>query len=205
MALEEVIVIIFREYTPILALLAGLMFGDMLMLLGFLAGVGKANFFMIILFGFLGGLIHDLAFYLIANSRAIHFIKRKFRLSKRKNKIAQIIEKMGSGHYFLPILMAKFVYGVRDAVILYVAHNNKNLKKYLLVVSGADLIWLITITSLGWLAGRGFTSLVTLFKGFEKWLFILLVAALILYFLNRFIISFLLKHGRRYAKEILNV
>jgi membrane protein DedA with SNARE-associated domain len=205
MALEEVLVSFFMAYTPLLALIAGLMMGDLLLLLGFMAGTGKANFFFIIIFGFVGGLIHDIAFYFIANSRLIHFIKKKFKFLRKKNGVAQIIEKMGSGHYFLPILIAKFVYGVRDAVIMYVAHNNKNFKKYLLAVSSADLIWLVTITSVGWLAGRGYTSIAHLFKGFEKWIFIILVVFIITYSINKFIISFMYRHIRKHAKNMLNI
>ena len=108
---------------------------------------------------------------------------------------------MGNKHYFLPVLIAKFVYGVRDAVILYVAHNNKNFKRYLIVVACADLIWLVTITSVGWLTGQGFTVFVRLFRGFEKWLFILLAGAIIWYILNKSMISFILKHAKRIIKR----
>lgn len=203
MVVEEVILHFFQAYTPLLAFISGLMVGDLMIFLGILAGTGKANLFTIILFGFIGGLIHDISFYFIANSRFMHAIKKRFKLSKKKNKIAQIIEKMGNGHYFLPVLMAKFIYGVRDAVVTYVAHNNKNFKKYVLVVAGADLIWLVTITSVGWLAGKGFTTIVVIFKGFEKWLFILLAGIIFLYLLNKFLTRFALKHIKRHAKKIL--
>lgn len=203
MVFEEAIWSFFKAYNPLLALFAGLVAGDLMIFLGILAGTGKANFFLIIFFGFIGGLIHDTIFYFVANSRIIYFIKKRFKLKGRKNKIAQIIEKMGRGHYFLPILMAKFVYGVRDAVILYVAHNNKNFKKYIVVVAGADLIWLTIITSVGWLAGKGFTTLISLFKGFEKWLFILLAGIVLLYILNKFVIRFVMKHVKKHAKRII--
>lgn len=203
MALEEVLISFFYMYAPLLAFVAGLAIGDLMLFLGILAGAGKVNFFIILLFGFIGGIIHDILFYFIANSPIAHSIKKRFKLSKKRNKIAGFIEKMGNGHYFLPVLIAKFVYGVRDAVILYVAHNNKSLKKYLIVVASADLIWLVTITSVGWLAGQGFTIFISLFKGFEKWLFILLAGAIILYILNKFIISFILKHAKRIIKKHL--
>ncbi|MEK6850517.1 MAG: hypothetical protein AABX85_03000 [Nanoarchaeota archaeon] len=201
MALEEVLVSFFYMYAPLLAFIAGLAIGDLMLFLGILAGAGKINFFIILLFGFIGGLIHDILFYFIANSPTAHFIKKRFKLSKRKNKIAGFIEKIGNGHYFLPILIAKFVYGVRDAVILYVAHNNKNFKRYLLVVACADFIWMTTIVSIGWLAGQGFTAFINLFRGFEKWLFILLAGLIILYILNKSVISFILKHAKRIIKK----
>src|SRR3989344_5554507 len=141
MALEAMLISLFSGYSNLLAFLAGLLAGDIILILSILAGAGKANIFLIVLFGFIGGVIHDAVFYYIANSRLMHFIKNKFKLSKNKNKAAQFIEKISSRHYFLPVLIAKFIYGVRDAVILYVAHNNRSFKRYIFVVAIADLIW----------------------------------------------------------------
>lgn len=203
MAFEEVLLAFFRDYTPLLAFFGGLFVGDLMILLGILAGAGKANFFIILLFGFLGGLLHDIVFYFVAHTKLVDIIKKKFKLSKKRNKIAQLIEKMGRGNYFLPVLIAKFVYGVRDAVVLYVAHNNKKLKNYLYVVASAEIIWLVTITSVGWLAGKGFITIASISKGYEKWLFILLAALILIYFINKFIISFVLKHIRKHAKKII--
>jgi|SRR3989338_5753150 len=193
MAIAETLLVLFNEYSIILALIAGLMMGDLMILLGIMAGAGKANFFLILLFGYIGGVLHDVLFYFLSNSRLMHRIKKRYRLPAKKNKIAHFIEKLGKGHYFWPILLAKFVYGVRDAVVLYVAHNHKSFKKYLLVVSLAEIIWISIITSIGWLAGRGFTSLLKLFKGLEKWLLIILIGVILIYLINKFIISMLFR------------
>jgi len=203
MAFEEMLISFFQNYSSALAFMSGLMIGDLMIFLGILAGAGKVNFFAVLFFGFLGGLIHDIAFYLVANSRFAHSFKKRLKLSKKRNKLIQIIEKLGNGHYFLPVLMAKFVYGVRDIMILYVAHNNKSFKKYIRTISLADLIWISTVTSIGWLAGRGFTTIVTIFKGFEKWLFILLAGIVLLYLLNKFILAFVLKHLEKYTKKLI--
>ena len=97
MAITEAIITFFSAYTPFLAFLAGLVLGDMMILLGILAGAGKANFFIIILMAFIGGLIHDTIFYFISNSRFANLLKKKLKLSKKKNIIANFIEKMGGG------------------------------------------------------------------------------------------------------------
>jgi len=193
MALERVLIDLFSAYYPLLAFMAGLLAGDIMMFLGILAGAGKANFFLLILFGFIGGVLHDILFYIISNSKLMNFIKRVFRLPKKRNRIARFIEGIGNDHYFWPVFMAKFVYGVRDVVILYVAHNHKSFKKYLLIVSIADLIWILVITSAGWVAGKGFTSMLRIFKGLEKWLFISLAGIILIYLVNKFIVYFFSK------------
>jgi membrane protein DedA with SNARE-associated domain len=203
MVLAEVAMSMFQNYTFILAFLAGLFIGDLVLVLGLFAGAGKTNFWIIILFAFIGGLIHDIIFYFISNSKFAHFIKKKFKLSKKRNKIAHYIERLSNGSYFIPVLIAKYVYGVRDAVILYVAHNEKSLRKYIFTVSPADLIWLFSVTGLGWLAGKGYTSIIPLVQGFEKWIFLVFLGLLVYYLILRIIAGFIFKELTKHTKRLI--
>lgn len=182
MIFERLILELFSNYYFLLAFMAGFVIGDVVIILGMLAGANKIQFWPIILFAFIGGICHDILYYYISNSRFGYFIKKKFKLSKKKSKMAQYIEKLSGESYFLPVLIAKFIYGVRDAVILYISHNNKNFKKYILITSSTELIWLLTVTSIGWLAGRGFTQILYLFKGVEK-LTLFIILLLVVYYL----------------------
>lgn len=199
MSLGSTVITFFQDYNLILAFIAGLAIGDLMIFLGILAGAGKANFFLLVLIALIGGILHDTFMYLVANTKFAGYIKKRLKISKKRNKIAMFIESMKGKNYFIPILIAKFVYGVRDAAIIYVAHNNKKFKKFILTVALADLIWLLTITFVGWLAGKGFTTILTLFKGFEKWLFLIVISILAIYFINKFIISTVLKLIKKFA------
>ncbi len=201
MAIQEVIISSLQAYAPLLAFLSGLAIGDALILLAMLAGAGKISFWSIFILGFIGEVTHDIIFYFISNSKFAHYIKKKLRLSKKRSKIAEYIEKISVGKsYFLPLVIAKFVYGVRDAVVIYVSHNEKSFKKYLLTVIPAGLIWITTITSTGWLAGKGFVELLYVIKGIEKWLAIFLLSIIALYLINKFVISTIL----RFIKKNIN-
>jgi membrane protein DedA with SNARE-associated domain len=205
MAFVEVILALFQNYTSVLALIAGLLVGDLVLLLGILSGAGKINFWTIIIFAFLGGLIHDTLFYVISNSKFAKRIKKRFKLDKKRNKVVEFIEKLGNRNYFIPVLIAKFIYGVRDVIILYVAHNEKDFKKYMITVASADLIWLSTVTGLGWLAGNGYTQITTIFKGFEKWIFLFAIGLVIYYLIVRSVLIYLMKRTRKMIKKhILN-
>ncbi|MEK6934169.1 MAG: hypothetical protein AABW75_04825 [Nanoarchaeota archaeon] len=189
MAIQEVIISSLQAYIPILAFLSGLILGDALILLAMLSGAGKVSFWTIFIFGLIGELTHDIVFYFISNSKLAFYIKKKLKLSKKRSKIAEYIEKFGGGKsYFLPLVIAKFIYGVRDAVVIYVSHNEKKFKRYLITVIPAGLIWVTTITSAGWLAGKGFVEVLYVLKGVEKGLVILLFGLIALYLINRFII-----------------
>jgi len=193
MALAEMLLEIFRNYYPLLAFLSGLFAGDLMLLLGILSGAGNINLFLIILAGLAGGVIHDTCLYFISNSIFARYVKKKLKLSGKRSKIVRFIEKISNGNYFFLLLIAKFVYGIRTTVTLYIAHNNKKFRKYLGIVSSTELIWITITVSVGWLAGRGFTSLIKLFRGMERILVILFFGAILIYLLHKFVISVILR------------
>ncbi|MBI2632676.1 hypothetical protein HYW75_06745 [Candidatus Pacearchaeota archaeon] len=197
MAIQEVIITSLQLYVPLLAFLAGLFIGDALILLGILAGTGKVSFWIVFIFGLIGELTHDIIFYFISNSNLAHYLKKKLKLSKKRNIIANFIERMKGKNYFLPVFLAKFIYGVRDVVILYVSHNTKSFKKYIVAVGLAGLCWVTTILTVGWLAGRGVTELLHILKGIEKGAVIILLSLIALYLLNKFIISAFLRYLKK--------
>lgn len=176
-----------------MALIAGLVFGELFILLGVLAGAGKVSLLTILLLGFVGEVTHDMIFYFISNSKFGHLIKKRLKLSKKKNKIVELIESISPGHYILPIFVAKFIYGVREAVILYTSHNEKNIKKYIGTVAIADFMYLSILLSISWLAGRGFTRLLIIFRGIERILIFVVIGIVVLWIINKLIVTVLKK------------
>jgi len=194
MGIEEVVIQIFQSHVPLLAFVAGLLLGDVLIFLAMLSGVGKIHFGVILVFGLMGDITHDLLLYFFSNSKLAYFIKKKIKLSKKKNVIVQFIEKINiRKSYFVPLVISKFFYGIRDAVILYVSHGERDIKRYLLTISMAGFIWILTITGAGWLAGRGFSGLLSFFKGFEKIVLVLVIGAIIFLVIGKTIFNLLFK------------
>lgn len=194
MSIAEVIIQILQAHTPLLAFAAGLFLGDALIFLAILSGAGKIPFGVILVFGLLGDITHDFLFYYFSNSKIAHFIKKKLKLSKKRNIITKFIEKISSKeNYFAPLVISKFFYGVRDVTVLYLSHGEKNLKRYFLNVTLAGFIWIMTITGVGWLAGRGFSGLLHLLEGFEKIALILFIALIIIFIGGRLAISVVIR------------
>lgn len=204
MAIQEVLISTLQAYTPLLAFLAAAFIGDALIILGALAGAGKLSIWTIAIFGLLGELFHDILFYFISNSKFANYIKKKLKLSKKRSKIAGFIEKLGKNSYFLPLFIAKFIYGVRDAMVLYVSHNEKKFKRYLWLILRIDILWLAIILMVGWLAGKGFTELLYVLKGIEKGLLILVLTIILIYIINKFIVTTLLRQIKKHGPSIIN-
>lgn len=204
MVFEEVVIAFLQAYTPALAFVAGLILGDSLILLAALAGAGELNILIIFVFALLGETVHDSAFFYFSKSRIVKYIKRKLELDKGKNRAAEMIEGLASrtGGYFVPLFLAKFVYGVRDSVVLYVGHKQKNFKKYILTCICASVCTLAIVLGLGWLAGRGFTEIIPVFKGIEKGVGILIIALVIAYIIYRLIGKFVIRIVRKYFDKI---
>src|SRR3989344_940468 len=187
MVFEEAVIAFLQAYTPALAFVAGLLLGDSLILLAALAGAGKLNIFTIFIFAIIGEIFHDAVFFYFSKSRIVNYVKRKLRLNKGKNRAAEMIEKLASytGGYFVPLFLAKFIYGVRDSVVLYVGHKQKDFRKYIFTCICASICTLSIVLGLGWLAGRGFTEIIPVFKGIEKGVGILIITLIIAYIIYR--------------------
>ncbi len=182
--IEEYFLANLQNYIPLVSLVSGLVLGDFLIFLAMLAGAGKANISTIFAFAFLGSIVHDLLFFAAAKSDIFKKIAKKIGLKKNKIKILRTILNMTKKNRFFTLLIAKFIYGVRDATILYYAHNENRLKKYLMNTISAEFLWLSSILAVGWLAGRGFSEILKIFKGLEKallFIVIFLVGSLILH------------------------
>ncbi|MEK6855890.1 MAG: hypothetical protein AABX66_01895 [Nanoarchaeota archaeon] len=204
MALEGVIISFLQNYTSALAFVAGLMLGDALILLAALAGAGKLNIITIFVFAVLGEIVHDTVFFYFSKSSVVHYIKRKLKLHKGDNKAAQMIERLADTKlgYFLPLFLAKFVYGIRDSVILYVGHKEKDFRKYFLTCLAATVSSILVVLTLGWFAGLGFTEIIPIFKGIEKGVGILLITVIVAYVLYRLLGKGIIKFAKKYYNKI---
>ncbi|MEK6928094.1 MAG: hypothetical protein AABX11_06705 [Nanoarchaeota archaeon] len=200
MAFQEVVFTILYNYTSALSFVAGLLLGDVLILLAALAGAGKLNIGTIFIFGLLGEITHDVLFFFIGKSRFVKYMKVKLKLNKGENKASALIEKLAStrGGYFVPLFFAKFIYGIRDSVILYFAHKEHNFGRYIRSTFLASICSISIILGLGWLAGQGFNQIIPLFKGFEKGVGLVLVTVLVLYFVYRLIGKLILSETKKY-------
>ena len=193
MELMNILIELVGSYSALLSYISGLLTEEFLIFLAILSGANVLPIWIIFVFGFLGIMTHDILFYFIGRSKLAYYIKKRFQIAKRHKKIELFIEKTGRKSIFLQLLFSKFIYGIRIAIVIYVSHKEPKFRKYLVYNSLAVLIWLIIMLPLGWLAGQGFTQLLHVAKGIEKFLAIFLFSLLILYIFRKLIVSFVKK------------
>lgn len=178
------LIILLLPYSSLLSFIAGFITEDALLFIALLSGSGLISLYNVMIFGFIGILVHDYIAYLIARSKTAGYLKKKLRLFEKPNRFNKFIRGLGKNGYLAPLIISKFVYGTRVALILFVSHSEKSHSNFILNNALASGFWCIIMLPLGWLAGKGFLKLLHIVKGIEKILAVLLAFAIVVYFIQ---------------------
>lgn len=117
-----------------------------------------------LIISFFGTLSSDILWFFLGKTKiAGKIIDHRYAL----NTIAVVMEAIhfvSRGHHLLAFIFAKFLIGTRIVVILYVSKTNLAFKKFIQNDVIAVTIWLIILTSIGFLSGLGFTYISHILK-----------------------------------------
>ncbi|MDP4039447.1 MAG: hypothetical protein Q8P57_02605 [Candidatus Pacearchaeota archaeon] len=187
MGLLELLLIYFSSNLVLLSLIAGFLSEDLFLFVIILSGVGFLKLEIIVLFGFIGVLIHDAVIYFLAKSSIVKKINGKLKFQEKNRMVKKLINNLDKREYLGALIFSKFIYGARIGFVIYLAHREHSLKKFLLFNGFACFIWFLIMVPLGWLAGQGILRLLYIAKGIEKIFVIILIVILIGYVLRKFI------------------
>ncbi|MBI3334701.1 hypothetical protein HYZ97_04390 [Candidatus Pacearchaeota archaeon] len=174
------------EQPVLISLIAGIFGEDYVLLLMVLAGTGTIAFWKIIVFGFIGVMLHDIVVYFMGRTEMFSRFFSKQKEKKRHKKKNAWVLSLGHGGYIVPMIISKFIYGTRVFATLYASQRERKFSKFFLINSGAVLLWFAVMAPVGWFAGKGFTKLLAVVNTIEKVLVILL-ALIVIYFVIHFI------------------
>lgn len=178
----------FLQYNiALVSAIAGILSEDVLLFFIILAGTGVTNLWTVVIFGFIGIIIHDSLFYFIARSDIVKKWRMKIKFSEKNKGVILFIERIGNGGYFKPLLLSKLVYGTRIPLVFYVAHREKSFGRFTFYNTLAVLSWFLIMAPFGWLAGQGFSKLLRIARGIEKILAVILILTLIVYVVRKLV------------------
>ncbi len=168
---------------PIILFFISAYFGgeELIIPLAILVGHGLWDFQTLFITTFISTLIADLTWFMLGR----HGIqKRKFfeRYQHRYKKISHFIRKIAKSELKL-LLITKFIYGTRIFSIIYLSLEGLSVSKFLKLNFFVILIWLSTITGMGWMVGKGSAFFVNIYEH----PLILIAGILVLVFLFHFI------------------
>lgn len=184
MEMLQSLLIALAPYAPLVAFIAGFLTEDLLLFIAFLAGTGDLPIIVVSIFGLLGILAHDSVVYWCAKSSLATRIVARWKPKERYRGLAQFLERLSREHYFFPLVLSKFVYGTRTALVVYAARSERSTARFFTFNALAAAIWIAVMMPLGWLAGRGVSVLAFIVRDLEKVLGVIVLAVLVVYLIN---------------------
>ncbi|MDO8563503.1 MAG: hypothetical protein Q7R87_00675 [Nanoarchaeota archaeon] len=169
-----------------ISFLAGIMGEDYVFLMAILSGSGFISLWSVIIFGIVGVFLHDVCLYFI--SKAYHGTIIKERLDKksvRRGIDKWLLSWRKTSHYFIPLIISKFIFGARILTIFYIARREKSFKKFIFFDIIAGAIWFSIMMPIGWFVGKGFVQILHFGKDLEKIIVFLFLFWLVYYIINK--------------------
>lgn len=154
-------------------------FGDSVILTSaYLAGQLEWSVAPIFFAALLGTVISDSLWYFFGVFFAGRFSNVKF-LQKERAKMSGFIERLVGEKPWLALMMVKFLYGSRVAMILYAAAKRLHFGLFTLFNTLGAIIWLFVFIPLGYFAGKGVSQAAPLMEALPAALVVLIVSIII--------------------------
>jgi membrane protein DedA with SNARE-associated domain len=153
-------------------------FGDSVVLTAaYLAGQLQWPVVPIFLAAFLGTAVADTMWFFAGVFLAPRFTNMQF-LQGEREKAAVFLRKLIGEKPQYGLILIKFVYTGRIAMILYVAARGLSFKVFVIYNSIGIALWLIVFFPLGYLAGRGVGQALPLVNAIEAAIVVLIVSTI---------------------------
>lgn len=151
---------------------------------------GSFDFWRILFLVFIGVSLSDVVWFYIARTKFIEKIHMKLKGgSKVYAKLKETISRLHKGTVksnFLILFLSKYIYGIETLVVFYFSRKGMKFWKFLLYDLPNTFIWVLTLVTAGWLAGRGYTRLLEAYDNFRLVLTLIIGIIIILYSVWRF-------------------
>ncbi len=166
---------------------------ETILLIAALAADGGAlTFLEVFIFSFIGTLASD-TFWFLFGLRFASWIEARPRMHKRLEAVEGFVHRFTRGQYFLALMVTKFLYGTRIAMIFFLANKRMTFRQFSAQNFVVTLIWSTVVCSIGWLAGKGISSVERAFGSLTIALsaivFILVVVYVVRIWLNRKVVE----------------
>lgn len=151
----ETITTLLTTYQLSSVFVGAFLFGDSVILTSaYLAGQLAWSPLPIFLAALAGTIVSDTLWYLFGRFFAWRFSEVKF-LKKEREKMSGFIARLVGEKPLVALVMVKFLYGSRIAMILYAASSGISFWTFSFFNAIGAIVWLLVFIPLGYLAGQG--------------------------------------------------
>ena len=181
----------------------GAAFGGEAAILG-LSFLAAQNFFPLTTFfivGFLGTVSSDILWFILGKTKTADKIVGHRYTARAVSAIIEAIQKVSGGSHWLALIFAKFLIGTRVVVILYISKTNMAFKKFILPDLVAIVIWLSILSSVGFMAGLGFSYISGVLKNIYAGIGFVILVLVIIAILQKLLKKSLTEKGEKIIEE----
>lgn len=166
-----------EKYPLLISLIGPFIGGEIVfMSLCFLSGMKLFPIWILFISGTIQAFAYD-SFWFFTSKKSVLPVFLK-RINKKTNHKLKKIEKKD-----LPLFlfMMKFLIGTKTASLISIGLNHIQTKRFLVYSFITSFLWASVIITIGWLAGKGYTGLISIFKNTQYALIILILLAIMIY------------------------
>lgn len=175
----ETLTALLTAYQVPTVFLGAFFFGDSVILTSaYLTGQLSWSPVPIFLAALMGTVISDSLWYFFGAYFASRFSNVKF-LRKERQKMSGFIERLVGEKPMYALIMVKFLYGSRVAMILYAAAKRIHFGLFTLFNTIGAVIWLLVFIPLGYYAGKGVSQAAPLLDALPAALVVLVMSIII--------------------------
>ena len=140
----------------------------------YLAGQGMWSITTVFWLAMLGTVLSDVAWFLFGQS-IFSATKRWREKQLSSERLLKKLESITGSRPFLALLFIKFLYGTRILTIVYLSARKIRPWKFIFFDTLGTIIWLVVMLTVGWLAGRGVSNIISVVDKTEYALLVLVV------------------------------
>jgi membrane protein DedA with SNARE-associated domain len=188
MGVIEFIVEIFMAYPILVSYLGGLIVAEEgIIVLGVMSGQGVFDWWIVLLFGFLGLTTIDIVWFWSGRVRQLAHLKRIKFVYNNYLRAVNFMHQYSKGNDFFLILTSKFVYGTRIAVLMYMGRRKLSFYKFFLYNTFINFWFVCLAVLVGWGTGKGMSLFINAYNGFIVTVTVFVFVILIYYIIRRII------------------
>lgn len=174
MVIENILPFI-KDNAIIFSFLGGFITGEtVIMALAFFSATQGIPIWNVLIFSTLGMYLSDFIPFTFGRFK---FLKNLFKgkMEQRAKKAEELLLKYTQNNLFLTLLYTKFIYGASIPALIYLGHKKTPYSKFILNNLLVEIIFVPIVFSIGWLSGKGFTTIKIIFKDIRIAVFLLII------------------------------
>ncbi|MEK6924741.1 MAG: VTT domain-containing protein [Nanoarchaeota archaeon] len=168
MDVQAIITSLIYDIPVITTFLATLIFGEeVVIILGFISGLGLLPLWILFVFGFIGTLLSDLLWFVVGKTL---FRERKnhWAIHTHYHKFMRHVDRMAANNMFFALFITRFFYFFRLFAIVHLSRLGMPYRRFLLYEIPIIGVWLVIFVAIGWFFGSAAVQYLDVFGGLQK-------------------------------------